>query len=200
MGEQEPNRREAIIHAALEVFAEVGYHQATIKQIARQANLKSPALIYWYFENKRELLHAVLMQLAPYISESTNPAALLDLLPETVLRRFVSMFFAAVDNPKARKLFRVFLSEALHSPELVDDIVQGGPIIALNALTTYFAHQVKCGNLRPHNPESSARMLIGMMLIYLLAHELMTPLAGEFPAPDAYTNDIVELFLDGLRA
>jgi AcrR family transcriptional regulator len=41
----EPDRRGQILEAALRVFAERGFHKARIKEIAREAGIKSPALI-----------------------------------------------------------------------------------------------------------------------------------------------------------
>ncbi|MDP8959838.1 MAG: TetR/AcrR family transcriptional regulator, partial [Actinomycetota bacterium] len=46
--------------AALRVFAEHGFHKATIKRIAGQAHLRSPALIYWYFTDKVDLFRAAI--------------------------------------------------------------------------------------------------------------------------------------------
>lgn len=35
------------------VFAREGFYGATIKKIAIAAGLKSPSLVYWYFEHKK---------------------------------------------------------------------------------------------------------------------------------------------------
>jgi TetR/AcrR family fatty acid metabolism transcriptional regulator len=47
-----------ILNAALEVFGEKGYHNATISEIARQAGV-SEATIYEYFGSKEDLLFAI---------------------------------------------------------------------------------------------------------------------------------------------
>jgi AcrR family transcriptional regulator len=49
--------RRRIITAAMRCVAEVGYSQATIREIARAADMTSGSL-YHYFPNKSELLHA----------------------------------------------------------------------------------------------------------------------------------------------
>ncbi|ORB84902.1 TetR family transcriptional regulator [Mycobacterium kansasii] len=49
--------RQRIIAAAMRCVAEVGYSQATIREIARAAGMTSGSL-YHYFPNKSELLHA----------------------------------------------------------------------------------------------------------------------------------------------
>ncbi|MFW5691451.1 MAG: TetR/AcrR family transcriptional regulator, partial [Chloroflexota bacterium] len=43
----QPDRREAILRAALKVFSQHGFHKASIKQIAHAAGLKSTSHIYW---------------------------------------------------------------------------------------------------------------------------------------------------------
>ena len=52
-------RRTQILMGAAQVFAEKGYHKATTKQIAKVAGV-SEGTIYNYFENKRELLVAMI--------------------------------------------------------------------------------------------------------------------------------------------
>lgn len=53
------DRYEAILAAATRVFAEKGYSNASITEIARAADI-SDGLIYKYFANKRDLLEHVL--------------------------------------------------------------------------------------------------------------------------------------------
>ncbi len=62
-------RRFAILEAALSVFADAGYHQASIAQIANKASI-SKGLIYNYFESKEDLLIAVLIQGVEGLKES----------------------------------------------------------------------------------------------------------------------------------
>lgn len=56
--EEKDRRRAEIIDAAEEVFAQTGFDQATMEQVARAARL-SRALIYVYFKDKTELHFAV---------------------------------------------------------------------------------------------------------------------------------------------
>ena len=56
--EGEPEKRRAILHAALKVFAERGYHGCRIADVASQAGV-AYGLVYHYFRNKDELLENV---------------------------------------------------------------------------------------------------------------------------------------------
>ena len=49
------DRKKAILDAALHVFSEQGYHNASISKVSKHAGV-SKGLMYNYFENKEELL------------------------------------------------------------------------------------------------------------------------------------------------
>ena len=57
MGANSEQTRQRIIGAAMRCVAEVGYSQASIREIARAADMTSGSL-YHYFPNKAELLKA----------------------------------------------------------------------------------------------------------------------------------------------
>jgi TetR/AcrR family fatty acid metabolism transcriptional regulator len=56
--ENEPEKRRAILHAAVKVFAEKGYQGCRIADVARQAGV-AYGLVYHYFRSKEELLESV---------------------------------------------------------------------------------------------------------------------------------------------
>ena len=116
MTELDKNRRDDIIQAALRVFAEEGFHKASIKQIAKEAKLKSPSLIYWYFKDKEELLYAVMSSLTPIFDMADNAATMLDLPPEMMLTMLSRAFFMAFGNANALRMMKIVLSEAIRSP------------------------------------------------------------------------------------
>ena len=57
--EEKLQRRDEIMAAAKTVFARKGFHATTISDIAKQAGL-AYGLIYWYFDSKDELFHALM--------------------------------------------------------------------------------------------------------------------------------------------
>lgn len=50
-------KREAVLAAAAHVFAENGYHRASLDEVARVLNVTKPTL-YYYFKNKEAMLFA----------------------------------------------------------------------------------------------------------------------------------------------
>ncbi|HKY15364.1 MAG TPA: helix-turn-helix domain-containing protein [Microthrixaceae bacterium] len=57
--EAKEQRRDDILTAAKAVFAEQGYHATTIADVARAAGI-SYGSIYWYFDSKEALFHALM--------------------------------------------------------------------------------------------------------------------------------------------
>jgi AcrR family transcriptional regulator len=57
--EDKQQRRAEILAAAKRVFADKGYHQTTIADVARGTGL-SYGVVYWYFESKDELFQALM--------------------------------------------------------------------------------------------------------------------------------------------
>src|SRR5687768_7349185 len=55
-------RRNQILDAATQVFAEKGFHKATIKDVAKRAGI-ADGTIYNYFENKTALMLGILDRL-----------------------------------------------------------------------------------------------------------------------------------------
>ncbi len=51
--------KDRILHAAEEIFAHKGYDGARVDEIAQKAGVNK-ALIYYYFESKEEILHALI--------------------------------------------------------------------------------------------------------------------------------------------
>ena len=54
----EPEKRRAILHAAVKVFAGKGYHGCRIADVAKEAGV-AYGLVYHYFRDKEELLESV---------------------------------------------------------------------------------------------------------------------------------------------
>jgi AcrR family transcriptional regulator len=57
--EDKSQRRDEIMAAAKEVFARKGFHATTVADIAKQAGLAYGS-VYWYFDSKDELFHALM--------------------------------------------------------------------------------------------------------------------------------------------
>jgi TetR/AcrR family transcriptional regulator len=198
MTEAEKNRRDAIVAAALKVFAEQGFHRASIKQVAAAAGLKSPSLIYWYFKDKNELLYAVMSSQTPILDMLDNANAIMDVPPEVMLPLIGRGFYSLLDKPDALRAMRIFLSEAIRAPETVTPFTDRIMPIAM-LFIRYFDHQIAVGNFKPHDTQSSLRAFIWALYGYLMTHEFIPQMGVGLPDAESYLQQVVAIFLQGLR-
>ncbi|MEX2582584.1 MAG: TetR/AcrR family transcriptional regulator [Gemmatimonadota bacterium] len=93
---QYDDKLDAILGVAAEVFAEKGYHNASIRDIARACGVSLSGL-YYYFQSKEELLYLIqdhalgnlLSSLEERLNEVSDPEQRLRALMENHLRYFV---------------------------------------------------------------------------------------------------------------
>ncbi len=197
---EESFRRGQILEAALRVFAERGFHGATIKEIAREAGIKSPALIYWYFEDKGALFRSVLAEFSPLIRQIADPEALMDRPPEEVLPLLARAHLDSFDDPVVVRLLRISLSEAALDPEEAgSEFFGGAQKMLLDFFVAYFRRQIELGRLRRHDSQSAARSFFGNIIVYILSREIFPRLKEGLPDKEQYVTNVVDIFLDGLR-
>ena len=194
------DRRAQILDAALLVIADRGFHAASIKRIAEQAGLKSPALIYWYFKDKQALLEGIFERISPFLSTVAEADATLDDPPEQVLPRLVGSFLQTVSQPQMGRFVRIMLSEFARHPTVAEWFAERGPLLVLHFLERYLTRQVELGRLRAHDSGAAARAFMGMMLVYALGREIFPGVAAGFSTSDTYGAEVVAIFLSGLRA
>lgn len=197
----ELDRRQQILDAAFEEFAAKGFSGATIKSIAARAELASPALIYWYFPGgKEELFYAAGESKVSFLAVLEHTEQLMDRPPEEVLPAIASAYLGFASQPTARRLLLLMLAEAPRRPQLLGPVIERGPLRVLSFLSEYMARQVELGRLRPHDPRSSARAFIGMLIPQGAAHVLLPQLADAGPTDDEHISTALRIFLEGLQA
>ena len=199
MDGSEQTRRQQILDAALRVFAREGYHKASIRHIALEAGLKSPPLLYWYFKDKNELFEAVLVELAPLLRQINDIAGSMDDPPRMALPRIAQAYLDALRNPDFERLFRIFLLEVGHTPDIGVHYMRSGLLQMVDWLTLYFRRQVELGNVRQHDPLVSSYAFLGLMGSYILGRDILRSEGEGLPDMDAYVWGALEFLLDGLE-
>lgn len=193
------NRRNQIIFAAREVFACQGYSKASIKKIAAQADLNSPALIYWYFDNKADLFAAVLSETSLLLHEISSNNQLEDFAPQEALEILAKRFIDTFECPSNKRIFRILISESMNSSEVSDHFAEAVILPVRDFLVPYFQQKINECLMRPHDPEISARVFAGTLVHTVLCDEIFPQSRGCQPLSDEYIKEIVKLFLDGLK-
>ncbi len=199
--ETEPEKRRAILHAAVRVFAAKGYHGCRIADVARQAGV-AYGLVYHYFRNKDELLESVFaeqwtifVQSLRAISEGPGGAA--EHLA-AVVRFAVDVFRTA---PAA---VRVLILEVARTP---DALRAGSTRQTLEAALRIVADMVRRGQQsgelrRDVDPLVAAAAVLGALEMSLTGMVLGL-LGGPAPAEEEIERlkgQVVEAALGGLLA
>jgi len=98
--QRKTNKRTLITDAAVEVFAERGFHQARISDIAKRAGV-ADGTIYLYFRNKEDLLLSMLEEKMDLLLAGLRTA--LDGVedPEERVRQFATFHFKQVRENRA---------------------------------------------------------------------------------------------------
>lgn len=152
-------RRQQLLDAALQQFAEKGYDGASIRSIARAAGV-TEALVYHYFRSKEHLFEEVLKarSFAPILRRILDEAG--DAHPAQVLRQALQEFLKLMRDNAA--MARMFIIEFTRHPICAQYFRAMAEDNTAN-LARYLQEQQQQGILRPDlNAEAVASMLLGM--------------------------------------
>jgi len=109
-------RRERLVEAATQVFAERGYEGARVEQIADAADV-SPGLLYRHFEGKQELYTEILQLANRELMAHLTQAAAPDLPTSERVRRGLDAFFTFVESH--RQLWQMLMKDVLE-PDIAE--------------------------------------------------------------------------------
>jgi AcrR family transcriptional regulator len=111
-------RRQAILDAALSVFAEHGFAAARLDDVAARAGVAKGTL-YLYFKDKEALFESLVRSsVAPILETVGRAAAAPDIPAIKVLEMFFALFEKEVLGTQRRLLVRLIISEGPRFPEL----------------------------------------------------------------------------------
>jgi AcrR family transcriptional regulator len=141
-------RREKLLEAATEVFAERGYEGARVEQIADVAQV-SPGLLYRHFEGKQELYEELLLLANRQLLEHLAQAAAPNLPTDERVLRGLDSFFGFVETH--RNLWRLIMKDVVE-PEIaaIREDVTRRSVAMVAALA---AQEEDFGGTAPHERE-----------------------------------------------
>jgi AcrR family transcriptional regulator len=163
-------RREHILKAASDVFAENGFRRSTIRDVAAAAGV-ADGTIYNVFANKDDLLAALLEKLRP-VNASPQPAQ-----PERQDNLLHTLFRERLQDltPDNLKLLRVVLAEALVDADLRSKFLAQviDPVIA--PLEKVIETQQLFGARTAREVVETSRLLVSLFLGLALLRMLDEP-------------------------
>ncbi|MFL5664096.1 MAG: TetR/AcrR family transcriptional regulator [Ktedonobacteraceae bacterium] len=186
-------RRTQILDAATTVFAEKGFHRATIKDIARVAGI-ADGTIYTYFASKTDVLLAILNRL----NETTEREQQFAQGSEQDMRSFFLAYLRQRMSllwPNA-EVFRAVLPEMLVNSKLRDLYYQQVLAPTLAVGEQFFRAHSEQGEVRkidmPLTVRAIASTFLGLLMLQLLGDQEIAQRWEELP------EVLTTLLFDGL--
>ncbi|MBI2564075.1 MAG: TetR/AcrR family transcriptional regulator [candidate division NC10 bacterium] len=189
-------RRQAILDAAMKVFAQRGYAAATIRAIAREANI-AQGTIYLYFPSKRDILLALyrsmilesLEEIMARPEKGDDEAFLRSLVVDRILR--------FRQNAQA---VRFAFTELPFHDELREKFYREIALEQLGRIQAFLKDRIAHGKFRPLRAEIAARAFQGMYVIFALAEIVYQDPEVARLTPEEIADEVVRLFLRGARS
>jgi AcrR family transcriptional regulator len=179
-----------ILHAARQVFAQVGFAAATVEQIAQEANV-GPATVYRYFGTKEGVIRA--------FAKANEPRRILLAMPkqptgdvETDLIDFATAALRYFHEN--RDLVRLGFVEMGEGNEFLRQMRAAQERTAIQ-LARYLHNRMKAGRLAPCDPAELALAFVGMVFSFAVAGpDFYSRPMGD---PEQTASAITRIFLHG---
>jgi AcrR family transcriptional regulator len=188
-------RPDTIVNAASRVFAQSGFGEAKMDQIAAAADL-SKAALYLDFPSRDALLQSLLKRYTLLPELPAMMAALGDTPPALGLPTLIAEIWRLLRERK--ELARVIVREIQSNPERAKLFAERVGLSASQALADYLDRWMKRGVLRRQHALVATQCLFGMLWVFLLTQELgggkdLYPLSDE-----TVVITVTRIFLDGV--
>ena len=152
-------RRSAILRAAVEVFAERGYEDARMREVAERAGV-ADGTTYLYFQGKEALLVAILEENAKAFLKRARWDAGRQKDPGAKLRKVIERHLVSLESDRA--LAHVFQIELRHSRRFLRQVARGQVAEYLRLLQRIIAEGTASGLFRDDIPaDVAARAVFG---------------------------------------
>jgi AcrR family transcriptional regulator len=197
--QENADRRQQILEAALKVFSTKGFHKATNKDIAQAAGGISPGLIYWYFKDKEDLFLSIVRERAAIFQLADHPERLMELPPREGLALIGRTYLSIFKVPGNVAILRILVAEAIRFPQIAEMFYKQAAGRFLGLLSQYLQYQVDLGRLRPHDTAIAARSFLGMFVINVVTREIMRDPLMLATSDEQIVATVLEIFLGGLE-
>lgn len=142
-----PDRKQAILDAALEEFAARGYAATRLDDVAKRADV-AKGTIYLYFADKETLFQELLRSMLIPVIGSLGAAPDLKLPMRAIAERLIATFVQEVYATRRRDVVRLMLTEGHLFPELAEFYYREVLSKALGGVKAVLAHAAEPGNAR----------------------------------------------------
>ncbi|HZT48381.1 MAG TPA: TetR/AcrR family transcriptional regulator [Hyphomicrobiaceae bacterium] len=161
-------RRQAILAAALSVFAERGFEAARLDDVAARAGVAKGTL-YLYFRDKEALFEALVQNaVSPLLAEMSRLAGAPEVSPAQALEAFFALFQREVLGTERKLLLRLIITEGPRFPAIAElyyrEVVSRG----LTLMRGLAARAAADGTFATDAPARFPQLVIAPLLVALV--------------------------------
>jgi AcrR family transcriptional regulator len=187
--------RQAVLEAALDLFAEKGYYGTSLHDIASGVGIRESAL-YNYFPSKEALFEALIFADQQLKDEALSRADAPVEDAKTRLTRLAVFTLEHFSTPRQQKLFRILMSDGIR-------LAREGRINLFERMSsgqakwqTLMRHLIREGQIRASDPQLLAVEFLGPLLLWrhLRAIDANVPMIRD---PHVFADRHVSQFLHG---
>jgi AcrR family transcriptional regulator len=191
-------RRQAILDAAVKLFAEKGFRGVTTRELAAAVGVTEPVL-YLHFETKRDLYTAIIDRKSQEGKERFGSLLSAHLSTSDDRGFFTNLGKLIVEFHTADPAYiRLLHFASLERHELAEIAYQRQHSTFLDMIAGYIQRRVDEGGLRHVDAHTAAHCFIGMVAHYAQGAVIHHCVDVAATAPQVIPA-IVDLFLDGLQ-
>ena len=188
------DKREAILRAAIKVFARKGYFNSKVADIAGEAGI-ADGTVYLYFKSKDEILHSIFDRaMAEFISEGKRELAAIE-GPAEKLKRIAELHLEKLGAD--RDLAIVFQVELRGSTKFMQEFSAAGFGEYLDIIRTTIEEGQRAGVFR-----SDLKPVVGAKILYGALDEMVTNwiLSNKSYPLVSMAGEVLKIFFGGVLA
>ncbi len=186
------DKREAILRAAIKVFAQKGYFNSKVADIAGEAGI-ADGTVYLYFKSKDEILHSIFDRaMEEFISEGKREIAEIE-EPHERLRRIAELHLEKLGAD--RDLAIVFQIELRGSTKFMEEFSAAGFADYLKIIQQTIEEGQKSGVFR-----KDLKPVVGAKILYGALDEMVTNwiLSKKSYPLKPMANEVLKVFFGGV--
>jgi AcrR family transcriptional regulator len=194
-------RPQQILDAAFTVFGEHGLQGARLEDIAHAAGV-AKGTIYLYFPNKEELFKEMIRSTMVTRLEQAEAEIAADTSAtiEAQLRSYVASWWEYLCCDRFQTVYPLLIGEQARFPELAEFYGREVVLRSRMLVTGIIERGIARGEFRPHDAETSARILASMLVSHSLwiGRDVFRKLASR--TSEQVRDEILEFFLVSIAA
>lgn len=191
------DRRERILNAAREEFAERGFAAARMEDVGKRVGI-SRAALYLAFDSKEALFRALVSEVITELMPKLLPSDYGSLPAPALMRAFVKNAMKRMASPDMAFLPRLIVGEGRNFPELARFYHETAMICVLGAIERLIVHGIARGEFACPDPKIAARSVAGGIIFAALWRNVFEPVGAEPLDTDWMAENHVGMVLYGL--